>query len=276
MSTLNEKLRCYRPVMDLFFPRACSLCDIPIFDPNCEAICKACFSKITTPEQRCVRCSAPLGPGIRETTGHATSNKTSCYYCERRKWSFRRAHCYTAYHGTAALAAKKIKQSSHEPLGIEIGKRIGEWLKQLDAFDSKVFACVIPVPQHWMRRIMVRYNQADILAERIALEIGLPVNRHSLYRTRWTEKQGTKSIADRLKDVRDSFACKPSKSIVGSRILLVDDVVTSGATANDAARALRLAGANRVEVVAFARGVGAFDKSRSNKDAGPTDSTNQS
>lgn len=107
---------------------------------------------------------------------------------------------------------------------------------------------------------MVRYNQADILAERIAEEIGLPVNRHSLYRTRWTEKQGTKSIVDRLKDVRDSFACKPSKSIVDSRILLVDDVVTSGATANDAARALRLAGAKRVEVVAFARGVGAFDK----------------
>ena len=262
--------------MDLVFPRACSLCRIPIIDPNCEAICTACISKITTPERRCMRCSAPLGAGVRDVTGDRPSNKTSCYYCKRRKWSFRRAHCYTAYHGTAALATKKIKQSSHEPLAIEIGTRIGNWLKQLDTFDSKDFACVIPVPQHWLRRMMVRYNQADVLAERIAREIGLPVNRHSLYRTRWTEKQGTKSIVDRLKDVRDSFACKPSKSIVGSRILLVDDVVTSGATANDAARALRLSGAARVEVVAFARGVGAFDKSRSNKDVSPTDSTTHS
>jgi len=79
-------------------------------------------------------------------------------------------------------------------------------------------------------------------------------------RTRWTDKQGTKSITERLQSVNGSFGCRNKKKVSGSSILLVDDIVTSGATANDAARALRNAGALRVEVVAFARGVGAFGK----------------
>ena len=257
MGEFDGRLRCYRPIMDLVFPRICVLCRTPIVEADCESICADCIGQITATEQRCLRCSAPQGSRIL----YGNADRKSCYYCERRKWSFRRALCYTAYSGTAARVAKKIKQPAHEALAILFGNRIGDWLKQLETVNTELIDIVVPVPQHWFRRITIRYNQADVLAENIAKRLGLALNRHCLFRTRWTEKQGTKSIADRLNGVRNSFACRPSTKIAGKRILLVDDVVTSGATAHDAARALRAAGARRVEVAAFARGVGAFDKS---------------
>jgi len=186
-----------------------------------------------------------------------------CFYCERRKWSFRRAYCYTSYAGTAARAARKIKQQSSEPLAIELGKRIGQWLHQHASFDSKSYDLLVPIPQHWFRRITLRYNQAEVLAENISRELNIPIRRHRLYRTRWTEKQGTKTIVERRTSVTDSFACKRTAELQGAKILLVDDIVTSGATAHEAAIALRKAGASRVDVAAFARGVGAFSKSKS-------------
>jgi ComF family protein len=245
-----------RPLMDLIYPRVCALCNRPIVEANYEAICLECWRRLSPAEQCCLRCGAPLG----HSEHPSKHGRGRCFYCERRKWSFRRAYCYTAYHGPAARIAKKIKQPGHEPLAIEIGRRMASWLTQSNLIDTSRFDLVIAIPQHWIRRVLIRYNQAEVLAEQIGLGLTLPIDRNALYRTRLTEKQGTKSITERLKDVQDSFACKPRHSLVGAKILLVDDVVTSGATASDAARALRKAGVARVDVVAFARGVGAFQK----------------
>ena len=210
--------------------------------------------EITPTESGCLRCSAPL-PAAHGTIVEATAK---CFYCERRKWSFRHAYCYTAYAGTAAKAARKIKQQSCESLAIELGTKVGQWLRQNQAFDSKLYDFVVPIPQHWFRRVTVRYNQAEVLAENVARELAIPIRRHWLYRTRWTDKQGTKTIVERRTGVTDSFGCKQKKEIKGAKFLVVDDIVTSGATAHEASRALRKAGATRIDVVAFARGVGAF------------------
>ncbi|MEQ1827650.1 MAG: double zinc ribbon domain-containing protein [Pirellula sp.] len=246
----------FRPLVDLVFPRVCGLCNAPVVDLQREALCARCEFQLVATEHRCLRCSAPLNAARRVSR----SAQKRCYYCERRRWSFRQAYCYTAYSGLAARATKRIKQPDHEPLAIEIGIKMANWLLQSEDFDVSRFDCVVPVPQHWMRRIVTRYNQAEVLAEQVANAIGLPLNRRCLYRTRWTEKQGTKSINERLGAVVNSFACKPLQSLQDAGVLLIDDVVTSGATASDAARALRKAGAARVDVAAFSRGVGAFKK----------------
>jgi len=246
--------RWYRPFVDLLFPRVCSLCSEPIVEFEEESICLKCVSDIIPTESRCPHCSAPLPTAY----GSIIKVPKKCFYCESRKWAFRKAFCYTAYAGTAALAARKIKQQSCEPLAIELGKRIGKWLHSHPPFIANHYDFILPIPQHWIRRATVRYNQAEVLAEHISRELGIPIRRHWLYRTRWTGKQGTKTIAERRISLTDSFGCKAKDAIRGAKLLVVDDIVTSGATAHEAATALRKRGATRVDVVAFARGVGAF------------------
>jgi ComF family protein len=158
----------------------------------------------------------------------------------------------------AAKATKKIKYAGQEPLANALGAILGQWLNNSEILEDAAFDWIIPIPQHWIRRITTRYNQAEVLAERVSKALDVPLNRKLLIRTRLTEKQGTKSIQQRLSTVHHSFGCQPKKSLDGCRVLLVDDVVTSGATVDDAARALRKAGAECVEVAAFARGVGAI------------------
>ncbi len=250
--------RWYRPFVDLVYPRMCLLCSKPIVDCEHESMCSKCQTQIRPTESGCLRCSAPL-PAAHGTLVEV--GKT-CFYCERRKWAFRHAYCYTAYAGIAARAARKIKQQNCESLAIELGKRVGNWLQAHKFFDSKIYDFIVPIPQHWFRRVTVRYNQAEVLAENIARELAIPIRRHWLVRTRWTDKQGTKTIVERRTGLVDSFGCKPIGAIQGAKFLIVDDIVTSGATAHEAARALRKAGANRIDIAAFARGVGAHSAGR--------------
>ncbi|MCY2984603.1 MAG: phosphoribosyltransferase family protein [Planctomycetota bacterium] len=249
--------RWYRPFVDLVYPRICVLCAKPIVDLDLESLCVHCESQITPTTVSCLRCSAPL-PGAGFTKSDATKKK--CYYCERRKWAFRKAYCYTAYSGAAARVARKIKQPSCEPLAIELGNRVGLWLRTLEHFDAKQYDFVVPIPQHWIRRVMVRYNQAEVLAENVARELEIPVRRNWLYRTRLTDKQGTKTIVERRTSVTNSFGCKRAGELKSAKILIVDDIVTSGATAHEAAAALRKSGAAQVDIAAFARGVGSFNQ----------------
>ena len=250
----NSLKRWVRPFVDLVYPRICVLCSTPIVEWEQESLCSKCQTQITPTELACIRCSAPL-PAAQ---GKLVDIPKTCFYCERRKWSFRHAYCYTAYTGIAARAARKIKQPSCESLAIELGQRMGLWLKNLEAFDTTRYDFIVPIPQHWIRRVTVRYNQAEVLAENIASSLSIPLRRRWLYRTRWTDKQGTKTILERRTGVVDSFGCKSAPQMKTANILLVDDIVTSGATAHEAASALRKAGAKRIDVVAFARGVGAF------------------
>ncbi len=250
--------RWYRPLVDLIFPRICMLCSEPIVGPDQESLCDSCALDIRPTELRCPCCSAP----ISDTLAALAVASKKCYYCERRKWSFRRAYCYTAYADKAARAARKIKQPTCEPLAIEIGKRIAGWLQTHPPFLTHTYDAIVPVPQHWLRRAALRYNQADVLAIQISKVLQLPIRRHWLYRTRWTEKQGTKTIEERRTGPLHSFDCKPRKELAGASILVVDDIVTSGATAHEASQALRQAGVMRVDIAAFARGVGVYQQKK--------------
>ncbi len=238
-----------RPLMDLVFPRHCAVCRGTIIDSSSEALCEACSNRLQPTEHVCLRCSAPVP--------RMTTHRTRCYYCKSRHWAFQRAYCYTVYRGLEAKAARLIKEPGHEPLAIAMGDRVACWLAGHPTFDADRIDWIIPVPQHWWRRMTHRYNQAEVLAERIARGLCKPLKRHWLFRSRWTEKQGTKTIEERRRSIRNSFGCLPRSAIANGHVLLVDDIVTSGATAHEGAMALRHAGARRVDVVAFARGVGA-------------------
>jgi predicted amidophosphoribosyltransferase len=177
--------------------------------------------------------------------------------------------CYCVYRDGAVRAARLIKEARYEALARCIGDLLGEWLMTREAFSPIHYDCVIPIPQHWMRRWMHRYNQAEVLAEGVARQIGRPVEPGWLQRMRWSRKQGLQTIEERRQNMVRVFGVRTETGVRGKRVLLVDDVMTSGATLQDATRALRAAGAIGVSAVVFARGVSARGAAGS-RPAGPS------
>jgi predicted amidophosphoribosyltransferase len=164
---------------------------------------------------------------------------------------------YCVYRDGAVRATRLIKEARYEALARCIGDLLGEWLMAREAFSPIHYDCVIPIPQHWIRRWTHRYNQAEVLAEGIGRRIDRPIEPGWLQRTRWTPKQGLQTIEERRQNMVSVFGVRSEKAVRGKRVLLVDDVMTSGATLQDATRALKEAGAIGVSAVVFARGVSA-------------------
>jgi ComF family protein len=147
-----------------------------------------------------------------------------------------------------------MKHLAEQPLAFAMGKLIG-WrlLGELDQVPD----LLVPVPMHWRRRIRRGSNTAEILAEAIQSVCDIPVHTAALRTTRLTQKQSLLSPNNRRANVRNAFAVKRSGALQGSlaklHVGLVDDAVTTGATANSAARVLRKTGAAQVTVLAVAR-----------------------
>jgi len=115
---------------------------------------------------------------------------------------------------------------------------------------------VLAMPTHWMRRWHRGGNSAETLAAVVASQLRLPLAQRVLRLRRPTEKQGMLSPQERFRNVQHAYAIVRSQPIQGASILLVDDVLTTGATASEVARLLRRAGARSVHVAVVARGVG--------------------
>lgn len=122
-----------------------------------------------------------------------------------------------------------------------------------DAWDRNDFDMVIPVPLHPERRRNRGYNQAGLLARSLANHIGIPFNDRILIRKRSTAPQTGLTDSQRSANVRNAFDCVNTGRVVGQRILLVDDVMTTGATVASASGALKRGGALRVSVLTLAR-----------------------
>ena len=113
---------------------------------------------------------------------------------------------------------------------------------------------VLPIPLHPVRQRERTFNQADVLAEALARELVLPCRSNLLLRTQPTRPQAELTREERAQNVRTAFALNPDHSIRGQRILLVDDVLTTGSTAEACARLLKAAGALHVVAVTAVRG----------------------
>jgi predicted amidophosphoribosyltransferase len=145
-----------------------------------------------------------------------------------------------------------MKHTSGEGIAEVLGNLWAEHAgPQLRALGAGV---VIPVPLHWWRRLARGYNQSETLARSLATALHLPCHPRWLRRVRATPKQTQQTPAGRWDNVRGSFRARPRAALRGVSVLLVDDVLTTGGTASEAARALRAAGAARVVVAVLAHG----------------------
>jgi ComF family protein len=142
------------------------------------------------------------------------------------------------------------KQAANEPMAVELGRIWAE--HRFDRLPGPKPTLVVPVPLHWWRRWERGYNQSAAIARGIAEQLRLPLQSRALVRTRPTPPQTTRTPTERRENVRGAFRVGRFARVRGERVLLVDDVLTTGATADAAAASLVAGGAAQVTVAVIA------------------------
>lgn len=222
-------------VVDVLLPPACVACDEVL--PGPVALCEACAVEVLElPDERCAVCSEPgLFPGGQ------------CPRC-RAGVPFVRAFAPFEHEGSIARAIHRFKYEDRS----ELGRPLGHLLASASAAAvAKMPGTLVPLPLHPARFQERRYDQAALLAAELSQRLGRPLEVEWLTRVRDTRRQVGLSEAEREANVAGAFAAPPQ--VRGQDVVLVDDVFTSGASAREAAGALRAAGASRVFVLTLAR-----------------------
>jgi ComF family protein len=176
-----------------------------------------------------------------------------CAACRSGLRGFDSAACFGFYEGTLRGLIHLFKYSGMRPLAAPLARFIERALAVgVSADDARGFDAVVAVPLHWRRKWARGFNQAELLARPIARRRGLPLV-NALRRKRSTEVQAGLAMAGRRRNVTGAFAAREGADVKGKRILLIDDVMTTGATASACASVLKRAGAASVSLATLAR-----------------------
>ena len=234
---------------DLLFPPRCGCCgDDCVALPGAPLLCVTCAAELAATKQpTCPRCAMPC------TDADAAAG--DCYDCRGRKFQFAEARSLGVYEGPLRQAVLKIKHYQHEPLAAALGWQLAEEL--LRRPFSGPCDVVVPVPLHWAQRVWRGTSTTRTLARAVARSLGLRCSG-TLRCRRVLRRQHTLPAQQRRENVRGAFRISWARNLHGVRVLLIDDVMTTGATANEAARVLRKAGAAAVYVATVARGTSRF------------------
>jgi ComF family protein len=232
-----------RGLLQIFYPNLCWICRQPIA-PEEKAVCPTCRDALFTDARNCCpRCAATVGPFAELELG--------CPACRDSDYAFERALRLGSYEGPLRDVILRIKNAQGEGLAEIVAD---EWAAHIaPSLQGLGAQCVVPVPLHWGRRWQRGYNQCDALARALAKTLRIPFLPYGLRRLRKTPMQIHLSVTKRRENVRGAFAARPKFTWADKTVLLVDDVMTTGSTAHEAARALRQAGAARVVVTVLAR-----------------------
>ena len=222
-------------VIDVLLPPQCMVCDEVL--PAAVGFCETCgWEILELPTVHCRRCAEPgLFP------------KHTCERCVGgAPWE--KAWAPFEHEGSIARAIHRFKYEDRSDLSRPLGLLLAATAKHALASMPGV---IVPLPLHEARFRQRQFDQAALLATVFAQRLGREVKTNWLSRTRDTKRQVGLSEGEREANVRGAFAASPS--VRGQSVVLLDDVLTSGATAREAARALSAAGAERVFVLTVAR-----------------------
>ena len=230
-----------RDTVNLLVPLSCARCLEAIGDESTLALCASCRRALIGPSvARCPRCALETPPAAG----------VGCAACGGKRLRYEAAIALGGYRGTLREAVLAAKEWQETPLASALAELLwGEHVEELNAWKAD---CVTPVPMHWRRRFARGANGPEAMARALARRMGVAC-RHVLRRTRHTEPQADLSPPRRRQNVRGAFAVKWPRHVAGHRVVLVDDIMTTGATVAEAARTLKRAGAATVFVAVVAR-----------------------
>jgi ComF family protein len=229
----------------LLFPWSCPVCGAEGLG---SPFCPSCRQGILEQSARaamssCPRCALPVGPFADLRGG--------CAACRDRSLGFDSAIALGPYDGALRDLCLRLKHEQNAWLAPRLSDLVVEARHDaISQLPSDVW--IVPVPLHWSRRWRRGYNQAEALASGLARRLRRPV-RHRLRRVTATERLANKGQTERADIMRGAFRARAGGKLTGRTVLLVDYVLTTGATCSAAARALKKAGAARVIVVVIAR-----------------------
>jgi ComF family protein len=230
-----------RTALDLALPPLCAACRQPV---EGKGLCPACWSKlsfITRPY--CERLGIPFvydpGPGILSMEAIAAPP------------AYNRARAAVRFDEISRALVHALKYGDR----LDLAPMLGRWTANAGRELLADADALVPVPLHWRRLWARRFNQSAMLAATIAKESGVPIATGVLKRVRATAQQVGLSQKERATNIQGAFRvpAEGKAAVAGRRLVLIDDVLTSGATVEGCARALLRAGAANVDVLIFAR-----------------------
>ena len=228
-----------------FYPENCQICLAARATPDEGYVCRGCWQDVRfVVPPICHRCGLPFEGDITTTF--------ECANCCEMDLRFESARAAVIAKGVVRDVIHRYKY--HRALWFEpfladlLARAAGPALHE--GWDA-----IVPVPLHPLKQREREFNQAGRLATRLGQATGLPVNSRLVERRAFTRTQTLLTRAERAENMRGAFAARPSSKLNGERIVLVDDVLTTGATASACARVLLQAGASKVCVWTVARGV---------------------
>jgi ComF family protein len=238
-------------LLDLLLPPLCFCCEAPVEAQG--RLCAACFRQTNfITEPCCARCGVPFAaaaPGVA-ALGVAPLGGV-CPSCLDAPPLFGRARAALRYDVRGRQLILPLKHADRP----EVAAMLAPHMARAGAALLRQADLLVPVPLHRQRLFQRRYNQAALLARAITRRTGVPALLDVLIRHRATESLGEKSAAERAATVADAFALRPARAgLLGGRsVVLIDDVMTSGATANACTATLLAGGARSVDVLVAAR-----------------------
>jgi ComF family protein len=232
----------WRFALDFALPPLCPACRGVV--GHTGGLCAICWSKLSfIARPYCERLGTPFGydpgPGVLST--EAVTDPPA----------FGRARAAVRYDDIASALVHALKYGDR----LDLAPTMGRWMAQAGRELTEGADALVPVPLHWRRLWARRFNQAATLARAISQASGVPVLDDALKRVRATPQQVGLSRADRSTNMQGAFSVPEARqaTVAGRRLVLVDDVLTSGATVDTCTRALLRAGAVAVDVLVFAR-----------------------
>ncbi len=233
-------------IADLIYPPRCMTCDEPLEQHDALPFCPSCRAGIQILRSPlCPRCGVPFPV--------AEGEDRLCGDCLRMDRPYAIARSVGSYEGTLLTAIHRFKYQGKTGIGKILGRIMADFAETL--WDMKVFERVVPVPLHRKRLRSRGFNQSVILARALAKRFGIMLDFTSLRREIFTPPQVGLDRKERCANVHGIFTVRHPERIAGRRILLVDDVYTTGSTLEECSRTLIRAKAEAVAVLTLARAV---------------------
>ena len=239
-------------LLSVVFPAGCRICEQLLTGATRIPICNDCLGSFRPINGTvCEKCGRPVEGATR-----AEVETFVCPTCVDDEWggyAFDRVRSWAVYEGALVHAILLLKFENIDPLG----KLFSRWLAEVVVDGGAAFQAdvVVPVPLHRQRERERGYNQAALIAKPLAKRLELPYKSVLLTRIRPRPDKHLLSFEERWESVRGAFATRPGSQVDNLRVLLVDDVMTSGATLDSCAKVLREAGARSVIGLTVARAV---------------------